>query len=74
MGKFTKPRFSENPHLVNKSLLTKHFTKWGFDCTLLKDERKMVHSCVEAHKKGHYKDQHMAVTVKCGWLGGLRHR
>ena len=30
--RFTKPRFSENPHLVNKSLLTRHVTKWGFDC------------------------------------------
>ena len=31
--RFTKPRFSENPHLVNKSLLTKHVSKWGFYCT-----------------------------------------
>ena len=34
--RFTKPRFSENPHLVNKSLLTRHVTKWGFDCTSTK--------------------------------------
>ena len=29
----------------------------------------MVHSCVGAHRKGHFKDQHMAVTVKkiAGW-------
>ena len=29
----------------------------------------MVHLYVEAHRKGHYKDQHMAVTVKkiAGW-------
>ena len=35
--RFTKPRFSENPHLVNKSLLTRHVTKWGFYCITKKN-------------------------------------
>ena len=26
---------SEKPHLVNKSLLTKHVTKSGFDCIMI---------------------------------------
>ena len=33
---FTKKAYKivKKPHLVNKSLLTKHVTKWGFYCTL----------------------------------------
>ena len=47
--RFTKPRFSENPHLVNKSLLTRHVTKWGFDCN--KKPQRQSKNCERVETK-----------------------